>query len=124
VVSSVIATLSSNIWLLLFYCLGYATGIFVGSIIESKIALGTSRIEMIASEDNTEKIINFLKEKEKGFTVIEGKGAKEKVNMIFTIVPRKEVGKITKEIYKICDGQVFEITNDISRFNGGYGIGK
>ena len=124
VVSSVITTLGNNFLLLFFYCLGYCLGLFIGSTIENKIALGTSRIEMIANEENTEKITEFLREKEKGFTIIEGKGAKEKVNMIFVIVPRKEVGKITKEISKICEGQIFEITDDINRYSGGYGIGN
>ena len=124
VISSIISTLGDNFFLLLFYCLGYATGMYIGSKLENKIALGTSRIEMIASEENTEKIKEFLKERNKGFTIIEGEGAKGKVNIIFIILQRKEVSKITKEISKLCDGQVFEITDDISRFKGGYGIGK
>ena len=42
--------------LLLFYCVGYATGLFLGSTIESKIALGTSNLQLIANDENTENI--------------------------------------------------------------------
>ena len=35
VISTIIGTLGDNIFLLLFYCVGYATGLFLGSTIES-----------------------------------------------------------------------------------------
>ena len=62
VISTIIGTLGDNIFLLLFYCVGYATGLFLGSTIESKIALGTSNLELIANDDSTEKITAYLKE--------------------------------------------------------------
>ena len=42
VISTIISTLGDNLLLLLFYCIGYATGLFLGSTLEGKIALGTS----------------------------------------------------------------------------------
>ena len=40
--------------------MGYATGLFVGSWIENKIAVGTCHIQLIANEKNTDKIIEYL----------------------------------------------------------------
>jgi uncharacterized protein YebE (UPF0316 family) len=37
---------------------------------------------------------------------------------------RKESKKILKEIRKLCDNQVFEITSEVNKFTGGYGIKK
>ena len=91
VVSSVITTLGDNIALLLFYCLGYALGLYIGSSIEGKIALGTSNIQLIANEKNTKKIIDYLKENNKGYTIFEGNGAKEKVNMILIVMQRNRL---------------------------------
>ena len=71
VISTIISTLGDNLFLLLFYCAGYATGLFLGSTIENKIALGTSSLELIANEENTAKITDFLKENSKGYTVFE-----------------------------------------------------
>lgn len=124
VISSVITTLGDNLFLLFFYCLGYATGLIVGSYIENKIAVGTCHIQLIANEENTKKIISYLKENDKGFTVFKGEGAKEKNNMIFVVVSRKETKKVLKEIRKICDNQVFEVTTDVNKYVGGYGIKK
>ena len=61
VISSVIATLGNNLFLLFFYCLGYAIGLIVGSLMESKIAVGTCHIQLVANEENTNKIIAYLK---------------------------------------------------------------
>ena len=81
VISTIISTLGDNLFLLLFYCAGYATGLFLGSTIEGKIALGTSNLELIASDDSTKKICEYLKENNRGYTVLEGHGSKEKMNM-------------------------------------------
>mgnify|MGYP006992204380 CR=1 FL=1 len=56
VISTLIGTLGDNLLLLVFYCAGYATGLFLGSTLESKIALGTSNLELIASDE----ILNIL----------------------------------------------------------------
>ena len=57
VISTIIGTLGDNYLLLVFYCFGYATGLFLGSTIENKIALGTSNLQLIANDENTEKIV-------------------------------------------------------------------
>ena len=124
VISTIIGTLGDNIFLLLFYCTGYATGLFLGSTIESKIALGTSSLELIANDDSTAKITEYLKSNNKGYTVFEGNGSVDKMNMIFIVVPRKEVSKMLKDIRRDCDNKVFVITSEVSKYAGGYGMVK
>ena len=124
VISTIIGTLGDNIFLLLFYCVGYATGLFLGSTIENKIALGTSNLELIASDQSTAKITAYLKEHNKGFTVFEGHGSTEKMNMIFIVLPRKETPKVLKEIRRVCDNHVFVVASEVSKYAGGYGLVK
>ena len=124
VISTLIGTLGDNIFLLAFYCVGYATGLFLGSTIESKIALGTSSLELIANDESTEKIKEYLKERNKGYTVFEGHGSTDKMNMIFIVIPRKEAVKMLKEIRSICDNKVFVVASEVSRYAGGYGMVK
>ena len=90
VISSIIGTLGDNLLLFLFYCVGYATGLFLGSTIENKIALGTSNLELIASDESTAKITEYLKKNNRGYAVFAGYGSKDKMNMIFIVLPRKE----------------------------------
>ena len=124
VISTIIGTLGDNIFLLLFYCVGYATGLFLGSTIEGKIALGTSSLELIANEDNTGKIIEFLKEQNKGYTVFEGHGSVDKMNMIFIVLPRKETPAVLRDIRRTCDNKVFVVASEVSKYAGGYGMVK
>ncbi len=124
VISTIIGTLGDNILLLLFYCAGYATGLFLGSTIEGKIALGTSNLEIIASEENTAIITDYLKERSRGFTVFEGQGSTQKMNMIFIVLPRKESGKVLRELRKKCDKNMFVVASEVSKYAGGYGMMK
>ncbi len=124
VISTIIGTLGDNPFLLLFYCIGYAAGLFIGSTIENKLALGTSNLQLIAGDDSAKKIISYLEEKNYGYTFFEGHGSKDKMNMIFIVLARKEVSKVLKEVRHECDGKVFVVASDVSKYAGGYGMLK
>lgn len=124
VISTIIGTLGDNIFLLFFYCIGYATGLFLGSTIENKIALGTSNLELIANDDSTEKITVYLKTHDMGYTVFDGRGSQDKMNMIFIVLPRKETPRVLKEIKRVCDNKVFVVASEVSKYAGGYGMVK
>ena len=124
VISTIIGTLGDNLFLLLFYCVGYATGLFLGSTIESKIALGTSNLELIANEASTKRITAYLKAHNRGYTVFQGHGSKDKMNMIFIVLPRRETPKVLREIRRICDNKVFVVASEVSKYAGGYGMVK
>ena len=124
VISTIIGTLGDNIFLLLFYCVGYATGLFLGSTIEGKIALGTSNLELIAGDDSTQKITEYLKANNKGYTVFEGHGSTDKMNMIFIVLPRKETPRVLRDIRRACDNKVFVVASEVSKYAGGYGMVK
>ena len=124
VISTIIGTLGDNLFLLLFYCVGYATGLFLGSTLESKIALGTSNLELIANDDSTDKITAYLKENGRGYAVFDGYGSTDKMNMIFVVLPRKETPKVLKDIRRVCDNKVFVAVSEVSKYAGGYGMVK
>lgn len=124
VISTIIGTLGDNMFLLLFYCVGYASGLFIGSWIEGKIALGTSNLQLIANDENTAIIIEYVKENGKGYTVFEGHGSKEKMNMILIVLRRREMSKVLRDIREKCDGKVFVVASDVSKHAGGYGMIK
>ena len=124
VISTIIGTLGDNIFLLAFYCIGYATGLFLGSTIENKIALGTSNLQLIAGDESTAIIKEYLKEQNRGYTVFEGHGSTDKMNMIFIVLPRKETPKVLRELRKACDNKVFVVASEVSKYAGGYGMVK
>lgn len=124
VISTLVTSLGDDYLLLIFYCFGYATGLFLGSTIESKLAIGTSNLELFANDENTDKITVYLKERNMGYTVLDGHGSKDKMNMIFIVLARKEASKTLKDIRKICDNKVFVVASEVSKYAGGYGMLK
>ena len=124
VISTIISTLGDNPVLLLFYCLGYATGLFLGSTLEGKIALGTSNLQLIANDENTKKIVEYLKTNGRGYTIFGGQGSKDKMNMILIVLPRRDSLRVLKEIRKLCENNVFVVASEVSKYAGGYGMVK
>ena len=124
VISTIITTLGDNLFLLFFYCGGYAAGLFLGSTLENKIALGTSNLELIANDESTEIITAYLTTANKGYTVFAGHGSTDKMNMIFIVLPRKEMPKVLTDIRRICNNKVFVVASDVSKYAGGYGMVK
>ena len=124
VISTIISTLGDNLALLLFYCVGYATGLFLGSTIEGKIALGTSNLQLIANDENTKLIIAYLRKNKRGYTIFSGHGSIDKMNMILIILPRREMKRTLREIRKLCNNHVFVVASDVSKYAGGYGLMK
>ena len=124
VISTIISTLGDNLFLLLFYCVGYATGLFLGSTIEGKIALGTSNLQLIANDESTKLIIAYLRENKRGYTVFGGQGSTDKMNMILIVLPRKDMKRELREMRKLCNGHVFVVASDVSKYAGGYGLTK
>lgn len=124
VIASIIDTLGDNYLMLFFYCLGYSTGMYVGSVLEGKIALGTSSIQLMVKSEKVEKVIEYLNNSNRGFTVLDGKGSKEAMSVVMIVLPRKEVKLVMSDIRKLCDKEVFVVSSEVSRFVGGYGIKK
>lgn len=124
VISTIIGTLGDNMVLLAFYCVGYAVGLFLGSTLEGKIALGTSSLQLIADEENTAKITEYLLASSRGYTVFEGHGSTKKMNMIFIVLPRRDALSVQKQIRALCQNHVFVVVDDVNKYAGGYGMVK
>ena len=95
-ISQVMANVS-NIGTYLAYALGFAVGNYVGIIIEEKMAIGILVVRIIVT-GNDEVLRNNLTEAGFGITSIEAKGATGKVEMVYTVVRRKDLQKVTRII--------------------------
>lgn len=105
-----------NICNLIAYCLGFATGNYVGILIEEKLALGLTTVQI-----NTRDLClcEFLRNKGYGVTVIEGMG-KEGPRQILTVsTPRKTLPNLLNLIEK-QDDMAFVTIMDTKATRGGY----
>lgn len=82
------------------YAAGFAAGNYVGMWLEDKLALGTYMLQMITAEDTGEMIMR-LSDAGFGVTQVEGEGTKGKVNLIYTVVKRRNVEQVLAIIHEL-----------------------
>ncbi len=81
----------------LSYAAGYATGNFVGMIIENKISIGKVIIRIITRLESKE-LVALLKSSGYGVTLIDAEGSTGAVKVIFTIVERSAIKRVVEMI--------------------------
>jgi len=79
------------------YAGGFATGNYIGIWIAEKLSLGVVLIRVITSKDASE-LLKYLKAAEYGVTSVDAQGAEGKVQVVFTIVRRREVASVVNLI--------------------------
>ncbi len=77
------------------YAAGFATGNFVGIVVEEKIALGVELIRIITRRDPT-NLINSLKGKGFGITYINAQGSQGDVGIIYSVIKRSDLKEFIK----------------------------
>jgi len=99
------------------YAAGFATGNYVGMIIEEKLAMGILMIRIFANERGTD-LVNILNSSGFGATVVEAHGARDKVHLIYTIVKRNEIENALGLINKF-NPKIFYTIEEIKTVNEG-----
>jgi len=99
------------------YAAGFATGNFIGMIIEEKLAMGIQMIRVFTYHNGAD-LVQRLNAKGFGATSIEAHGAKEKVHLIYTIVKRNELPEVLDVIEKF-NPKAFYTIEDVKAVNEG-----
>lgn len=89
----------NNIACYLAWAGGFATGTYVGLLIEERLALGLQVIRIITNQ-NCENLLENLKLENHGVTVVDAQGAVGPVKMIFSIIKRKNIQQVILLIRK------------------------
>lgn len=79
------------------YAGGFASGNYIGIWIAEKLSLGIVLIRVITSKDASE-LLEYLKSAEYGVTSVDAQGSAGKVQVVFTIVKRREVASVVNLI--------------------------
>lgn len=93
------------------YAAGFATGNFVGIIIENKLSIGKVIMRIIAREC-ADDLVSFLRSAGYGITVIQAEGSTGPVRLIFSIVERQNLEHIVDMIKKY-NPQAFYSIEDV-----------
>ena len=82
------------------YAGGFATGNYIGLILEERLAMGIVKIQIITRKTATELIVN-MKKAGYGITHHEAKGGSENVSIIYSIIKRNEIQKVENIVKEI-----------------------
>jgi uncharacterized protein YebE (UPF0316 family) len=99
------------------YAAGFATGNFIGMIIEEKLAMGFQMIRIFTYQ-NGPVLVQDLNNSGFGATSVEAQGAKEKVHIIYTIVQRTEINRVLG-IIEDFNPKAFYTIEDVRSVNEG-----
>ncbi len=108
----------TNVMCYLAYGAGFATGNYVGMLIESKLAMGLQTVRII-SKAPLQLLPGELRNEGFGVTTVQGKGAKGPVNIIFSTIKRKELRKYL-DMVNILDPKAFVSVEDVRSCKAGY----
>jgi Uncharacterized protein conserved in bacteria len=93
------------------YAAGYATGNYVGILVENKIAFGFQLFKVYTKKSGPE-LTKLLNKNGFGSTYIKGEGAVSEISIIETVISRKAEKKVT-EIITTFDPDAFYLVEDI-----------
>jgi len=99
-----------NIFTYIAYAGGFATGNFIGIMLEEKLAIGLLLVRIILSE-NDENLVAGLRNEGFGITVVDGQGANGPVKIIYTLIKRKDLVKV-ENIINECHPKAFYSVED------------
>ncbi len=97
-----------NIIAYLAYAAGFAVGNYIGMSVEEKLAIGTLVVRAFLSKDGN-SLIERLHSGGYGVTHMDGYGANGPVQIVYTIVKRKELPDVVKIIQEIHPKAFFTV---------------
>ena len=108
----------NNIMCYIAYGAGFAMGNYIGIVLEEKMSIGTVLIRVIPKL-NTDKLIDFLREREFAVTTVDVEGMSGKVKMLLSIVNRKHTKEYIEAVNQFNPKSFYTI-EDIGSVKEGY----
>ncbi|TGK40330.1 DUF2179 domain-containing protein [Leptospira andrefontaineae] len=100
----------SNVLCYIAYAGGFATGTFLGMVVEEKLALGHSLIRIIVPEKG-EEIVQNLSQAGYRTTTLEAQGARGPVKVILSLLRRKDIPIVLGILKNTAPGAFYTIEN-------------
>jgi len=102
---------------LMAYGLGFATGNYVGMVIEERLATGLVALRVI-TQQKAESLSDLLRQQGFGVTTIHAEGKTGPVTVLYVVLPRKLLRNVIGTIEQ-CHPKAFYSVEQIRRVSGG-----
>ena len=113
----------TNFMMYIAYAAGFASGNIIGIYLESKLAIGYAALRIITQKDAT-SLVNYLRSKNYGVTVVGARGLTGRVRIIFTVIKRKNLGHLIDTVQQHHPQAFFSIEDIRSVSSGTFARGK
>jgi uncharacterized protein YebE (UPF0316 family) len=90
------------------YPAGFASGIFVGMIIEERIAYGKVIVRIITRRDVT-ALLEHLKERKQRYTHVDAMGPDGQENLVFTVLQRESLDSLLLTLREILPSAFYTV---------------
>lgn len=114
---------AQNVAAFVGYAGGFATGTFVGMMIENKLAVGTITIRAIIRR-NPKELIATLHDAGFGVTAVDGHGSTGDVKIIYSTVKRADLPVIVDIFHRTLPGAFLSVEEVRSTEQGVFPVGK
>lgn len=111
VIISQIFSRANDMLAYLSYAAGYASGNYVGILLENRIAYGIVLCRMYTQKNGME-LVKILNKKNFGATMTHGEGSTNEVDIIETVIDRKEM-KTLERLLTEFDPNIFYVVEDV-----------
>ncbi|HPV40575.1 MAG TPA: DUF2179 domain-containing protein [Spirochaetota bacterium] len=116
-ISKALANLE-NVYSYLVYAAGFATGNYVGMLLESRLPFGYKSIRVITTKE-VSALPLMLRGEGFGVTISEGMGLKGPVYIIYSLVPKKNLARYL-EIVNILEPGAFITIEEVRAYRPGF----
>jgi uncharacterized protein YebE (UPF0316 family) len=103
----------------IIYSIGFATGVYLGSIIEDKIGVGRILIQSIVMKEEAKNVLNALRDAGHAVTSVDAYG-KYKERVVILIFANRKNKKNIIHLINETDDDALIVTNDVSMVSGGF----
>ncbi|PKK99161.1 MAG: hypothetical protein CVV57_03060 [Tenericutes bacterium HGW-Tenericutes-2] len=103
----------------IIYALGFAIGVYIGSIIENKVAVGKILIHVISSKETSEDIIKVLRQSGHGVTSLDAHG-KDSDRVVLMIFANRKNKQTIIDLIESINSKAVIVANEVSIVSGGY----
>ncbi len=97
-----------NIACFIAWAAGFSAGTYLGMYIEERLAMG-SQLILIISNENITPLIEALKIRHQGITIVDGHGAVGPVKLVFTVVKRTNKEEVINLINTLTPHSFYSI---------------
>ncbi|MBN2273834.1 MAG: DUF2179 domain-containing protein [Bacteroidales bacterium] len=92
------------------YAGGFATGNYIGMLLDEKLAIGHELVRVITKKDANE-LINALRESGYGVTTVNAMGMQGEVGILYIVINRKKLKDVIETIYSYNPNAFFTVEN-------------